>query len=117
MLTRMSATPSVMKVKHGTGASLISRTPSKQAQLPALRFGEMIDRQLGAALVQSKLLAGDLEPTSDHPGHRAGAFHSRAPLRIVVAPSPHVADQGEYMAITIRIIRHQPFAEEVAHLQ
>src|SRR6516225_726372 len=126
MLALMSLTPSVITVNRGTGAggfSLIQRLPthktSEQAQLlpVRLRFGEMIGGQLRAALVEAELLAGDLESSPDHPDHRPGALHPRAPLRVVVAPAAHVADQGEDLAIAIRIIRHQPFAEEIADFE
>ena len=77
----------------------------------------MIGGQFRAALVEPEFLAGDLEPPPDHPGHRAGALHPRSPLRVVVAAAAHVADQREDVAIAVGIIRHQPFAEQVAHLQ
>src|ERR1700722_4580062 len=82
-----------------------------------LRPGEMIGGQFRAALVEPELLAGDLEPPPDHPGHRSGALHPRSPLRVVVAAAAHVADQGEDVAIAVGIIRHQPLAEQVAHLE
>src|SRR5260363_297592 len=99
MLRRISATPSVMTVKRGTtDCALMARPPStsEQAQLlaAALRPHEMIGGQLGTALVQAELLAGDLEAAADHPGHRSGPLHPRAPLRVVVAATAHVANQG-----------------------
>src|SRR5882757_6935667 len=95
------------------------RPSLKQTQLlaVALRLGKMVRGQLGAPLVQSELFAGDLEAAADHPGHRAGALHPRAPLRVVVTAAAHVADQGEDMAIAVGIVRHQPFAEQIAHFQ
>ena len=59
----------------------------EQAELLAAAFrpGEMIGGQFRAPLVEPELVAGDLEPAADHPGHRPGALHPRAPLRIVVA--------------------------------
>src|SRR6478735_12119965 len=120
MLALMSATPSVMTVKRGTGAVclLLMTLPCpmscglEQTQLLSVAFGfrEMIRRQLRAPLVEAKLLAGDLEPASDHPGHRPGPLHPRSPLRVVIAAAAHVADQGEDVTIAVGIIRHQPFA-------
>src|SRR3954469_10382786 len=97
----------------------MTASPSKQTQLlpVALRLGEMIGGQFGAALVETELLAGDFETASDHPGHRAGAFHPHAPLRVVVAAAAHVADQREDVAITVGIVRHQPFAKQIANFQ
>jgi hypothetical protein len=91
----------------------------EQTQLLPTAFGsgEMIGGQFRSPLVEPEFLAGDLEPASDHPGHRAGALHPRSPLRIVVAPAAHVADQGKDMAIAVGIIRHQPFAKEIAHFE
>src|SRR5216683_549119 len=126
MLARILLTPSVMTVSRGTGAgssSLMSRSPRtqrlEQTQLlpAALRFCKMIGGQFRAPLVEAKLLAGDFEAASDHPGHGTGAFHPRAPLRVVIAAAAHIADQGEDVAIAIRVIRHQPFAKEIAHFQ
>src|SRR5215218_5587403 len=105
MLARMSLTPSVMTVKRGIGGlvRMLLLPSSKQTQLlsAALWLDEMIGRQFQAALVEAELFAGDLEPPSDHPGHRAGAFHSRSPLRVVVAPAAHVADQGEDVTVAV----------------
>src|SRR5438034_9870502 len=103
MLARMSLTPSVMTVSRGIGIAVLlsspcSRTTSlKQAELlPAvLRPGEMIGGQLRPPLVEAQFFAGDLEAATDHPGHRTCPLHPRSPLRIVVAPVPHVTDQGE----------------------
>ncbi|KAH2821212.1 hypothetical protein KXV85_002907, partial [Aspergillus fumigatus] len=72
---------------------------------------------LRAALVQAEPVAGDLEAAADGPGHRAGALHPLAPFRVVVAAAAHVADQGEDVAVTVGIVRHQPFAEEIAHFK
>src|SRR5271154_2649086 len=115
MLLRMSPTPSVTTVNRGTGGGLLLmirlllRTSEKTELLPAaLRLHEMVRGQFRAALVQPELLAGDLEAAPDHPGHRPGALHPRAPLRVVVAAAAHVADQGEDVAIAVGIIRHQP---------
>src|SRR3984885_14131902 len=92
---------------------------SEQTELfsAALGLCEMIRSQFQAALVEPQFFAGDLEPPPDHPGHRAGTLHPGSPLRVVVATVPHVADQSEYVTIAIRVIRHQPFAKEVAHLE
>src|SRR5438105_3949173 len=81
----------------------------KQTQLlpAAFRPLEMIGGQSGAPPVKSEFFARDLEAAADHPGHRAGTFHPRPPLRVVVAPAAHVADQREDVAVAIRIIRHQ----------
>src|SRR4030088_502318 len=89
----------------------------EQTQLLSALFRscKMVGRQLRAPLVETELFAGDFEPAADHPGHRAGALHPRTPLRVVVAPAAHIADQGEDVAIAVGIIGHQPFAEEVAH--
>src|SRR5215475_2144720 len=75
----------------------------KQTELlpAALWLHEMIGGQFRAALVQPELLAGDLESATDHPGHRPGAFHARAPLRIVVTAAAHVADQSKDVAIAV----------------
>src|SRR5712671_7442112 len=91
----------------------------KQAQLlsAALRPREMVGGQFRTPLVEPELLAGDLEPASDHPGHRSGALHPRSPLRVIIAPAAHVADQGKDVAVAVGIIRHQPFAKEIANLQ
>src|ERR1700746_2794236 len=97
MLLRMSLTPSVMTVKRATGTDMALLTKSKQTELlpKSLRPGEMICRQLGAALVEPELFAGDLKAAADHPGHRPGALHPRAPLRVVVLSAAHLADQRE----------------------
>src|SRR5258705_7666253 len=127
----MSLTPSVMTVNRGIGALPlmllsypIARSSSQwrlleQTQLlpAALRLDEMFGRQFRAALVEAELFAGDFEAASDHPGHRAGALHPRSPLRVVVAPAAHVADQSEDVTVAVGIVRHQPFAKHVAHFQ
>src|ERR1700724_1872695 len=76
-------------------------TGSEQTELlpAALRPGEMIGRQFRSTLVQAELFAGDFKSPSDHPGHRPGSLHSRAPLRIVVAAAAHITDQREDVAI------------------
>src|SRR3954452_18138818 len=114
MLARMSLTPSVMTVRRGTGSAVLIRSPAirtslEQAELlpAALRPREMIGGQFRTALVEPQLFAGDLEATTDHPGHRACPLHPRAPLRVVVAPVPHVTDQGEDVTIAVGIICHQ----------
>src|SRR4029079_18911448 len=121
MLARMSVTPSVMTVNRGMGAFVLMllSPSSEQTQLlsASLRPDKMIGRQFRTALVEAELFAGDLEAAADHPGHRAGPLHPRAPLRVVVATAAHVADQGEDVAITIGIVRHQPFAEKIAHFE
>src|ERR1700736_5727070 len=91
----------------------------EQTQLlpAALRPREMIGGQFRTPLVEPELFAGDLEPASDHPGHRPGALHPRAPLRIVVAAAAHVADQRKDVPVAVGIVGHQPFAEKVAHLE
>src|SRR4051812_48616259 len=106
MLAFTSDTPSVMTVKRGTGADRLllmkfSLHELEQTQLlpGSLRLVKMVRRQFRAPYVQSKLLASDLEAASDHPGHRPRALHSRSPLRIVVAPAAHIADQGEDVTI------------------
>src|SRR4029077_17870637 len=110
----MSSTPSVITVNRGTGVDMCCTHRSEQTELLAkpLRPGEMIRGQLGAALVEPEFFAGDLEAAADNPGHRAGPLHPGAPLRIVVLAAPHLADQGEDVAIAVRIIGQQPFAEQ-----
>src|SRR4030088_1553648 len=115
-----------MTVSRGTGADNLFISPSssrsaslKQTQLLPASLGprEMFGGQFRAPLVEPELLAGDLEPAADHPGHWPGALHPRSPLRVVIAPAAHVADQGKDVAIAVGIIGHQPFAEQVADLQ
>src|SRR5580765_8241921 len=71
---------------------------SKQAQL--LRRGsrriEMAGRQPGPHLVEAELVAGDLETTADHPGHRPAAGHALAEGRVVVLAASGLADQLEH---------------------
>src|SRR5262245_22261943 len=119
MLRYMSSTPRVITVNRGTRAGIVHSLILEQAQLLSAALGprKMIGGQLRAALVEPELFTGDLEAASDHPGHRACALHARTPLRIVVAAAAHVADQGEDMAIAVRIIRHQPLAKEIAHFE
>src|SRR5438477_4238230 len=131
MLTAMLLTPSVMTVNRGTGAGVFALmllspftlSPSsaslEQAKLfsAALRPGKMIRGQFRTPLVEPELLAGDLESAADHPGHWTRALHPRPPLRVVIAPAAHIADQGEDVAIAVGVIRHQPFAKEIAYLE
>ena len=77
----------------------------------------MLGRKLDLAFVEAELLAGDLEPPADHPGIGAGAGLAQAPGRIVVLAAAHLADQLEDVAIAVGKIRHQPFAEEIAHFE
>src|SRR5580704_1521123 len=111
MLARMLLTPSVIMVSRATGRSgllmpdFLHALEQTQLLAAALRPGEMIGGQFRAAFVEPELLAGDLEPPADHPGHRSSALHPRSPLRVVVAAAAHVADQGEDMAIAVGIIR------------
>src|SRR5882757_393822 len=64
----------------------------KQTELLPASLGprEMIGGQFRPPLVETELVAGDLEAAPDHPGHRPGALHPGSPLRIVVAPAAHV---------------------------
>src|ERR1700730_16330288 len=103
------------KVSASAMRTIPMSPPLEQTELlpAALGPGEMIRGQFRSPLVEPELLAGDLEPASDHPGHRPGALHPRSPLRIIIAPAAHVADQREDVAIALRIIRHQPFSEQV----
>src|SRR5437868_12711901 len=131
MLTAMLLTPSVMAVNRGTGTGLFAlmlllrllslrpSLPLEQAKLfpAALRLGKMVRGQFRTPLVEPEFLAGDLEAPADHPGHRTRALHPRSPLRVVIAPAAHIADQGEDVAIAVGVIRHQPFAEEIAYLE
>src|ERR1700738_2775599 len=119
MLARMLLTPSVIIVRRAIGPGglwfiLILRAASEQTQLlpAALGTGKMIGGQLRTPLVEPEFLAGDLEAAPDHPGHRPGALHPRSPLRVIIAPAAHVADQREDVAIAVGIVRHQPLAEE-----
>src|SRR3979490_3530981 len=122
MLARMLLTPRVIIVRRATGAGGFWFMPIlaalEQAQLlpTAFRPREMLGGQFRAPLVEPEFFAGDLEPASDHPGHRPGALHSRSPLRIIVAPAAYVADQRKDVAIAVGIIGHQPFTEPAAHL-
>src|SRR5215212_9167603 len=77
----------------------------------------MLVRELGLCLVQTKLLAGGLEPSADHPGDRAGSGHPLGPTGLVILASLYVAYQLEYMAMPVGEVGDQPFAEEVAHLE
>ena len=72
---------------------------------------------LHAGGVEAEPLAGDLEAAADHPGDRARAGHALAEGRIVILAAAHVADELEDVAIAVGKIRHQPFAEQVAHFQ
>src|SRR5437667_11638983 len=125
MLTTMLLTPSVMTVNRGTGAgvfapmllspfplSLRLPLPLEQAKLfpAALRLGKMVRGQFRTPLVEPELLAGDLEAPADHPGDWTRALHPRAPLRVVIAPAPHVEDQGKDVRIDDGALRHQTYS-------
>src|ERR1700682_5898651 len=107
-----------------SGLSKAARRLRKRALRPALEQTQLLPASVGpremfggqfrAPLVEPELLAGDLEPASDHPGHRSGALHPRSPLGIIIAPAAHVADQGKDVAIAVGIIGHQPFADATA---
>src|SRR5262245_641740 len=92
---------------------------SEQTQLRRFLFWwrEVLGGEPRAHAVEIELLAGRLEAAADHPGHRPGASLTFTPLGIIVLAAAHVADQLEHMAVAIREIRHQPFAEQVAHFE
>src|SRR5262249_30666 len=58
----------------------------EQAELlgAALRRAEVIGGEPRTGLIEAKLVAGELEAATDHPGDRAAASHALAPGRIVV---------------------------------
>ncbi|MCA6126369.1 radical SAM protein, partial [Bradyrhizobium sp. WSM 1704] len=82
-------------------------------------------------------LARTMEPRASTPPKRLEAIKRLAdagiPTTVMVAPvipalndseierildaAAHVADQGEDVAVAVRIVRHQPFAEEIADLE
>src|SRR6185312_1864457 len=103
----------------GTGSGQAAGTRSEQAQLRIipLRLAEVLRRQARARGVQPEPLARDLEATAEHPGVRPGALHARTPLRVVVLAVAGVAHELHHVAIAVGIVRHQPFAEKVAHLE
>src|SRR5882757_2597768 len=68
-------------------------------------------------LVETELLAGELEPPPDHPGNRATAGHALAPARIIVPAAARLPDELEDVAVAVGKIRHQPFPKQVAHLE
>ena len=45
------------------------------------------------------------------------AGHPLAEGRVVILAAAHVADELEHMAVAVGEIRHQPFAEQVAHFE
>src|SRR5215471_3857142 len=100
-------------VKNAT--RFIQATASKQAQLlrGGLRRLELTRRKLGACLVETELVAGDLEAAADHPGDRPAAGHALAKGRVVVLAAAGLADELEHMAVAVGKIGHQPFAEQV----
>src|SRR5436305_10133523 len=82
-----------------------------------MRRAEMLGGELGALEIEAELLASELEAPADHPCIGTGARHAFAPGRIVILAAAHLADQLEHMAIAVGVVRHQPFAEQVAHLR
>src|SRR5215471_1473587 len=91
----------------------------EQLELLRVRFrlAEMLGGELAPFGIEAELLAGHLEPASDHPGIGACALHARAPGRVIVLAAAHVADQLENMGVTVGIVRLEPFAEQVAHFK
>src|SRR6202166_3172543 len=81
------------------------------------RGAEMLGGDLVLGRVEAELFAGDLETAADHPGDRAGSGLALAEGRIVIFAAAHVADELEDVAIAVGEIRHQPFAEQVAHFE
>src|SRR5262245_7786137 len=92
---------------------------SEQTQLlgPGLRLSEILCCQGGARDIEAQLFAGHLEAAAYHPRIRTGAYHAGSPGGIVVLASAHIADQLEHVPVAVRIVRHQPFAEQVTHLE
>src|SRR5665213_2904738 len=92
---------------------------SKQTQLRRirLRLAEMLGGKLRARGVEAKLLAGKLKAASDQICVRPGALLPREPLGIVILAAAHVSHQLEDVAFAVRVIRLEPFAEQVAHLE
>src|SRR5215204_5002710 len=77
----------------------------------------MLAGQLAFRLVEAEALARGLEAAADHPGMRPRALHAPAPGRVVVFAAAHLADEREHVPIAVGKIRHQPFAEEIAHFE
>src|SRR4051812_10840619 len=121
MLVRTSATPRVTTVRQAAildiPASFKIRLEQTQLRgfLPWRR--EMIGGETGASFVEAELLAGGFESPTDHPGDRPCAGHALVPSGIVILTAAHIAHQLENMAVAIRKVRHQPFAEQVAHFE
>src|SRR5215216_1460163 len=77
----------------------------------------MLGGELGVRLVEVELLARCLEPPPNHPGDRTRSGHALTPAGVVILAAMHVAHQLEHVTITVGEVRHQPFAEEIAHLE
>src|SRR5436190_10471016 len=81
------------------------------------RPSEMLRRQNGALAVQPKLLAGEFEATADRPGIRSGAGHPSPECRVILLALPGLPDEREYPRGAIGQLAHQPFAEDILHLE
>src|SRR5438045_3011045 len=92
---------------------------SEQAQLlrATPRRIEVIRGERRARLIEAELLARELEAAADHPGNRSAPGHALAPGGVVVLPAAGLANELEHVAVAVGKIRHQPFAEQVAHLE
>src|SRR5205814_9707095 len=67
----------------------------------------------GAVLIEPVLAAGDVEALGDQIGEIADAAHARAETRIVVAAAAHLVHDADDVLGALRIVRRQPFLEEV----
>src|SRR5581483_12332611 len=69
-----------------------------------------------AVLIQAVLAARDLETLGDQLGVVAGAGHAGAKARIIVAPAAQLMDDAHYVVRAVRIVRREPFLEEILEL-
>src|ERR1700745_427632 len=119
MIAPQCAPRSRCPLPRGAGGGWRGNGNLKQTQLlrPRLWRPEVLDAERRFRRIQPDLLAGHLEAAADHPSIRAGALHARAPGRAVILAPPHIADELEDVTVAIRVIRHQPLAAEIAHLE
>ena len=83
----------------------------------AARRVEMLGGEPRLLHVEAEPGARLLETPADHPGIGAGPGHALAPLGVVILAAAHLPDQRKHVAIAIGKVRHQPFLEQVAHLE
>ena len=72
---------------------------------------------LTAGHIEAEPLAGDLEAAADHPGMGPEPVMRVPKVGVVILAAAHLADELEDVAIAVGKIRHQPFAEQVAHFE